>query len=175
MRLFIAVTLDEKTRRAFTELQNLLKARASGGNFSRPENLHVTLVFLGEVNSAKLNVIKTAITDGCGKHGPFTVLWNHDGCFSRNGIWWSGASDIDGRLSALQNDLCAALDMAGVGFDRKPFKAHITLARRVTHNAFIRIPATDIPVAVKRVSLMESSRQNDVLVYTELFGFDLEG
>jgi 2'-5' RNA ligase len=173
MRLFIAVTLDEKTRRAFAELQSLLKAQALNGNFSRPENLHVTLVFLGEVDTAKLDTLKTAVALGCGRHTPFTVLWNRSGCFSRSNAWWAGASDPGGRLSALRNDLCAALDKAGVGFDRKPFKAHITLARKVTHDAPIKLPETDIPVTVKRVSLVESSRKNGVLVYTELFGVDL--
>jgi 2'-5' RNA ligase len=172
MRLFIAVNLDEKTRRAFMELQSLLKTHALSGNFSRPENLHVTLVFLGETDKTTLDTVKTAIAFACGKHGPFAVSWNRSGCFSR-GTWWTGASNPDG-LSALRNDLCAALDKAGIGFDRKPFKAHITLARKVAHNTPVRLPETDIPVAVKRVSLMESSRQNGVLVYTELFGFDLE-
>jgi 2'-5' RNA ligase len=173
MRLFIAVTLDEKTRCAFTELQSLLKARALGGNFSRPENLHVTLVFLGEVDNTKLDTIKTAMTLCCGKYAPFTVSWNRSGCFSRGSTWWAGATDTDRRLSALRNDLCAALDKTGIGFDRKPFRAHVTLGRKITHNVPVTLPEIDIPVPVKRISLMESSRQNGVLVYTELLGLDL--
>lgn len=52
MRLFIAVNFDEKTKASLMGAVQKLKESSSAGNFTRPENLHLTLVFIGETKDA---------------------------------------------------------------------------------------------------------------------------
>ena len=48
MRLFIAILFEENIINALTHFQDNLKAKGVKGNFSRRENLHITLAFIGE-------------------------------------------------------------------------------------------------------------------------------
>lgn len=61
MRLFIAINFEEKVKLKLNEAQNYLKKYAAYGNFSSSENLHLTLVFLGETEAGRLFEIKNAI------------------------------------------------------------------------------------------------------------------
>jgi 2'-5' RNA ligase len=179
MRLFIAVNLDESAKRALLNLQETLRAQVKKGSFTRPENFHITLAFLGETPADRVPMVQAAIAgvahpDGKAAHSSFTVSFNKTGCFSHSGkeLWWLGAADSE-RLRALQDDVCAALDRAGLDFDRRAFNAHITLAREIKHSSPIELPPVSAAVPVNRISLMESRHIDGILTYTELFGYDL--
>jgi 2'-5' RNA ligase len=174
MRLFVAVNLDEGAKRVLLELQNMLRLQVSKGSFTRPENFHITLAFLGETPGGVLPAVQAAIAEAA--HPPFTVSFNTTGCFSHSGkeLWWLGAADPE-RLCALRDGVCAALDRAGLDFDRRAFNAHITLGREIKHSSPITLPPAHITVPVRRISVMESRRCNGILTYTELSGQDLKG
>ena len=179
MRLFIAINCNQKTGKLLLSVQDEIKAQSIKGRFSRPENFHLTLAFLGETPENQVSKIVSIIKEALQPPvAPFTLAFSQAGCFRHSGkaLWWMGADPADPSLHALTKLKCRlteGLSASGIVFDRKPFKPHITLGREVKHDAPIDIPKQKIPFPVNRISLMKSERLNGVLVYTEIFGQNL--
>ena len=176
MRLFIAVNFSDEIKSRILEVQELLRSRSTRGNFTRPENLHLTLAFLGETPEEKLKTL-CGIIDA-NKSPPFDILFNRTGCFthSRKELWWIGAEGGDPELSSLKaihDWLLERLPETGFPVDQRSFNAHVTLAREVKHHKPIVLDCPEIKINVNRVSLMRSWQAGGVLTYTELFGRDL--
>jgi 2'-5' RNA ligase len=195
MRLFVAVNFDTETKGRIIAIQDKIKKQAARGNFSRPENLHLTLVFIGETDAALVplitQIIKNSLTRRrkdaeientndssaplrlCVRSFPLSVTFSQTGCFRHSGkeLWWiGGAGDGLGFLTELRRRISHGLETAGIPFDKRPFKAHITLGREIRPSSPIVLPEVKITVPVERVSLMKSEHIGGVLTYTELFG-----
>jgi 2'-5' RNA ligase len=181
MRLFIAVNFDDPVKRRLLEAQAEIRAKSLRGNFSREENLHLTLVFLGECPGERLPEIRRLMGQIAGP--PQELSFSGLGCFSRarKELWYLEAQEGPGleRLREIQKELSSGLLALGLPVDTRPFRAHITLGREIR-----RIPGDDrspgrpdwngrFGVPVKRISLMKSGHARGLLVYTELFGQDL--
>ena len=161
MRLFIAIELDEQMRRALLRTQSQLRAQRVGGTYTKPENLHLTLAFIGEYGDPDraLEVLQAL------PFSPFPIALDGFGCFGD--LYWCG---LEGKaaLDAVVRRLRRALAEAEIPFDRKRFSPHITLLRRAR---FRTLPTAEVPRAemeVRRISLMRSDRGNDGMIYTEL-------
>ena len=175
MRLFIAVNFSEETKKQILLVQEQLRSRAIAGNFSRSENLHITLAFLGETPESRLeNIFR--IIDAVDAP-PFEICFNSTGCFvhSRKELWWIGADRNSPGfpvLHSVHRQLISRFADAGFAVDTRPFNAHITLGREVKHSGKIILDKPDIRVKISRISLMKSERLRGVLTYTEIFGKD---
>ena len=188
MRLFIAINLNKETGDALSAIQERLRGTGAG-NFSRRENLHLTLVFLGEKPESQLPPIRRIIGDpGLFGGGPLRLNLRRSGCFRHGGkeLWWIGPAEDDPglpRLLALRERLAAALEGAGISFDKRPFRAHITLGRDIrgipagwAENLRPGLtPEEGVPFELKRLSLMKSEHSGGLLVYTEIFGVEISG
>jgi 2'-5' RNA ligase len=182
MRLFVAVNFDEATKSRLLAVQNRIKAQSARGNFPGLENLHLTLVFIGEAAAALVPEIVSIVKNSLVPlPGAFTVNLSRTGCFRRGGkeLWWVGpaldgsADPGIGTLAAIRQRMGDGLDAAGIHHDRRPFKAHITLGREIRPLAPIAPVEQRLCVPVTRVSLMQSERIRGALAYTELFGQEL--
>ena len=176
MRLFIAVNFSDEIKSRLLEVQERLRSQSTRGSFTRPENLHLTLVFLGETPEEKLTDLNAIISDI--NLPSFDVPFNRTGCFthSRKELWWIGAetgSPGVSSLKAIHDKLIRDLLEAGFHVDGRPFNAHITLAREVRHLEPIVLTCPEIILKVNRVSLMKSENLRGVLTYTELMWRDL--
>ena len=167
MRLFVAIRFSDATKKALGSAMNALR-RQGRGNFTRAENLHLTLAFIGEVKSPDAAIAAIDAVSGV----PFTMRIGKLGSFGD--LYWVGCEKSP-QLLALQREVCACLQKEGVSFDKKPFKPHLTLCRKY-------IPFTEIqPHFVERalgepcetvseIALMESSRdEKGRLVYTPIY------
>ena len=154
------------------ELQERLRAQALRGNFSRPENLHVTLAFLGETPEERLEHL-AAIMERV-EAPPFDISFDYTGFFSRSRkeLWWLGADPSSPGLAILktiQKQLLHDLAKENFFVDARPFKAHITLGREIKRREFaIVLDCPPINIHVDRLSLMKSENIRGVLTYTEL-------
>jgi len=180
MRLFIAVNCNDETKKLILSVQEKIKSQSLKGNFSRPENIHLTFVFLGETPEDQVPAICSAIQEALRPPvARFSLTFSQTGCFthSKKELWWIGAGHSDPSLGILKNlrqRITGGLSAASVAFDDRPFNPHITLGREIKHNAPIVIDQQKIIFPVNRISLMKSERLNGVLVYTEIFGQNLE-
>lgn len=175
MRLFIAINFDQATKDTLCGYMDRLRAQSLSGNFSRRENLHVTLHFLGETN--RVNDIKSAIDSVSAP--PFELGISGFGGFNQRGsmLYWIGI-EKNNTLTDIHRQLYSALSSAGFELDSRPFKPHLTIAREVeTASDFDRrtfaqsVKPCSCPVG--RISLMKSERIRGVLTYTEIYGKQL--
>ena len=172
MPLFIAVNFDNEVKKQFLEIQEKLREQSVRGNFSRPENLHLTLIFLGETPPERLGSL-FSIMDGIDAP-PFEISFNRTGCFthSQKELWWVGLEPGCPGLSQLEEihaQLLENLSAAGFSFDKRPFNAHVTLGREVKCISPITLNCPKIVAQVSRVSLMKSEHLQH-LTYTEIKG-----
>ena len=167
MRLFIAINFNDDTRNKLLALRDELRFKSKNGNFSAPENIHLTLVFLGECDARKTAAAKAAMDTI--NFGPFDVNIERVGRFKRDGgdIWWAGA-EAKKPLVDLQRELTDKLTPAGFTLDRRNYSPHITLGRKVVTDA---APWQVEPIreTVTSIELMKSERINGKLTYTAIY------
>lgn len=161
MRLFIAVHFSPEIKTILLAAIDDLR-RQSAGNFTHPENLHLTLAFIGE--NDRVADAKAALSAISAE--PFDLTIGGAGKFGD--IYWAGIEQ-NPALSALADSVRSELLKRNFDIDTKPFKAHITLAREVqAKDVKLNIPPASMTVS--RISLMRSDRINGKLTYTEVFG-----
>jgi len=172
MRLFAAIRFGEVTRRALTSLQTELRKSAVRGRFTAPENLHLTLVFLGECNEVQTEAAKGVVGETIA--GPFPLEIDGPGRFSRDGgdVRWARVRECAPLLD-LQRDLTERFRSAGFVLERRRYTPHITLARQVV----TRVEAKAVPPfgeVVTEIHLMKSERIDGRLVYTSIYERELK-
>lgn len=167
MRLFIAINFNNATISNLIALRDQLRTNSKHGNFSLPENLHLTLAFLGECNTKQIDVIK-AVMDSV-DFQPFNLMIERVGRFKRDSsdIWWAGVQDSKALLD-LQNVLTDRLITAGFTLDKRKYSPHITLGRKVlTDSIPYRIEL--FGEVVSSIELMKSEHINGKLTYTSIY------
>ena len=167
MRLFIAINVNNATRDSLLSLRDELRSGAESGNFTLPENMHITLAFLGECDVRQTSAAKAAMNSV--SFAPFDLRIERVGRFGGGqgeALWWAGASTND-AMSVLQHALTDNLIAAGFSLDTRKFSPHITLGRRVVTGA---VPRRIEPFGetVYRIDLMKSERINGKLTYTAI-------
>ena len=133
MRLFLALELPEELRRALAELQELLRRGEEGWRWVRPEGVHVTLRFLGEVAPDRLPELSPLWREVAATSVPAEVEVGGLGTFPPRGrprVLWVGLRDRSGgSLAACAAALEAAARGAGFPPEERAFAPHLTLAR----------------------------------------------
>lgn len=177
MRLFIAVLFNQEIKDGLCEAIGHLQKHASQGNFTRRENLHLTLAFLGE--TAKLNEVKRAMDRV--DSAPFLLSLGGFGKFGRGGgdIFWIGVKKSE-ALAAVYSRLWAELSTAGFTPEARAFQPHLTLGREVRVDGSFCADDFEKSIApmgmtVTKLSLMKSERIQGRLTYTEIYTRQLEG
>lgn len=135
MRLFVAVDPSATTMHAVKTLLEELRPLAPNAKWISPENLHVTLAFLGHKNEALVEPIGDAVFRVAQRHHTFSLEISGGGVFGnvrKPKVLWlgiRGALGALGALAKLQEDLQAELVPFGYEADERPFAPHLTLAR----------------------------------------------
>lgn len=151
-------------RNALHGVQNELRRRGVEGNFTRAENLHLTLAFIGDYPDpgAVLDAMEQV------RFEAFSLRLSGFGAFGD--VWWTGMDGGEG-LDALVRRLRRALAEKGIPFDRKAFRAHVTLIRKPSCRSDPRLGTLAVPqteMTVGSISLMLSTRGKNGMIYTEL-------
>lgn len=167
MRLFIAINFPEKTKDLLCRNMAVLRAMAKQGRYTHRDNLHLTLVFLGEVEANRLEDIRRVMDSVTVPSFELTI--GHGGRFRRDGgdIYWQSVSGSS-RLTELYGQLYDGLKAAGFKLESRSYKPHLTLGRQVVISGDPKLE-TDTVLA-DRISLMLSQRIEGKLKYTELYG-----
>ena len=166
MRLFIAIQPDKEFWSALRAVQNEMRRRGVEGNYTRPENLHLTLAFIGDYPDP--DTVLEAMEDL--RFQPFDLELKGLGSFGE--LWWAGLEGSE-NLEALARQLRRTLAEAAIPFDRKSFRPHVTLIRQARYRndpRFDSIAVQQARMTVGRISLMLSTRGKNGIIYTELGG-----
>jgi 2'-5' RNA ligase len=133
-RTFIAIELSKSIRDRLIALQGELAAAAPDVKWVEPENLHVTLLFLGEVDDRELPAVCRAAQEALAAYPAFTLSVAGAGCFPnprRPRTLWvgigQGVQDVVAVHDAIEQPL---LDMGCYRREERKYTPHITLGRR---------------------------------------------
>jgi 2'-5' RNA ligase len=178
MRLFVAVDLPEHARALVAAEQHRLAAQGGRAvRFVRPEQLHVTLAFMGSVEADRVDAIRTAVARGF-ELAPFALVLGGLGVLPdarRPRVLYLGFEHGTEQVMALERLVAARVAECGIGLERRPFRPHLTLARWREPDAdgarALLASATHKTVAeqdVERVTLYESRLSSSGAAHTAI-------
>ena len=163
MRLFVAVEPSPGFRAALTDVKEKLQEAGVTGKYREDAGLHLTLAFIGEwPDAAEVLEALPAVKE------PFSITLSHPGIFPGANVLWAGVEPSE-ELEQMASRVRKNLEIAGIPFDRKAFKAHITLARKPVVPDGIVLPEIAVPrvsMIVDEVCLYRSDRGENGMEYT---------
>jgi 2'-5' RNA ligase len=130
MRLFVALQIPSEVRENLADLLQGFRAVSPQTRWVRPQNLHVTLKFIGEVPEAKCAAIRGALA-GVRSAQAVTLDFRGLGFFPNDKhprVFWAGI-EAPPNLEILAGDIEKAMETVGIPRERRTFSPHLTLAR----------------------------------------------
>jgi 2'-5' RNA ligase len=186
MRAFIAIKLPAQTKDALGRIQNKLKTALPELNWVKPENLHLSLKFLGEINEAQAKEAQKLIALAAKTTGAFEINLNLLGVFPGQPprVIWAGTNQTPLKLIQLAQAVekeCLKLKTTA---EHRPFQAHITLGRikNPIHQALLqetlqtqqqKISKINLSFKVQGVTLFQSVLSAEGATYNILAEADL--
>lgn len=132
MRCFVAIELPEVVRARLGALQEQLAGLGRSVRWVKPQQIHLTLKFLGEIAEAQVPRICMAMREVAARFPTFEFEVRGTGCFPPRGlarVVWAGIPELSATLTEVHRaceDACAALGFAP---ENRPFAPHLTLGR----------------------------------------------
>jgi 2'-5' RNA ligase len=179
MRLFIAIELPPEIKQGIAKVQEQLRETGATANWTRPEGIHLTLKFLGEVEESRVDEIRNVLASAVGAKGRLSLAIAGAGTFPNvknpRVLWLGVAGDIE-KLVALQASVEDAMEKITFDREERKFSPHLTLARikfpKPRDNWQQKIESIrDVMLGAFEagyISLMKSELNREGAVYTEV-------
>jgi len=132
LRLFVAINLDPSLKAPLADIQGKLKTAEAPVRWVKPEQLHLTLKFLGEVAEATLPALRDALGRCLAEVCAFPLSLSRLGTFPSRGtprVIWVGVSEGGQEVEKLRGRVEEALYPLGFPREDRPFHPHLTLGR----------------------------------------------
>ena len=189
MRVFIAVDISEQIKTAISRLQEQLRRKTNIGKgqatWVRPEAMHLTLKFLGEIDDGQLAQVSKVVDEVAKGCRSFNLDVESVGFFGERAakVLWVGGGKGSEDLSALANNIEQRLAQAGFPQEEREFAAHLTLCRvkdlsagkRLAEEAGNFSAFKAGTVLVDAVKVYQSQLTPAGAVYTVLGSYRLQG
>jgi 2'-5' RNA ligase len=185
-RLFCAFELPEALRRSMAEHSQRVREAVpnAAASWSRPENIHLTVKFFGNVDQAKAPAITAAATRVVKEFSPLRIEVGKTGVFprpSRPQVLWIGVEDASGALAKFQQTLEDEFAREGFSKEDRAFKPHLTIARiRRPQNAnqladaHLRMEFSPVEIVLSELVLFRSELSSKGSKYTSISRHRLE-
>ncbi len=177
MRLFVAINFNSDIQRRIISIQKDLYERSKKGRFVPRDNLHLTLVFLGEVGEARVKLAQLCVKNIEAK--PFTMKVNRLGKFKRptGDLYWAGIQP-NTNLDSIYKQLYDNFNSYEFYIKDAEYIPHLTLARDVLLKEGVDLEQykedfPQIDIEVNSIQLMKSHVEDGKLIYTPLYTKDL--
>jgi 2'-5' RNA ligase len=131
LRSFIAIELPESIQSALSDIQTDFKKSDVDVRWVRPENIHLTLKFLGTIEESMVRSITDVLKKASGSYGTFTLTLSGVGVFPNvrsPRVMWVGTNESS-VLTDLQADIENGLASLGFEREKRKYTAHLTLGR----------------------------------------------
>ncbi|MGE5631273.1 MAG: RNA 2',3'-cyclic phosphodiesterase [Caulobacteraceae bacterium] len=183
MRTFIGTGFNRETKDGIAEIQHLVKENSEKGRFKYIGNFHLTLKFLGEIESGKTIEIGKALKGVSTRHQKFLLnidkIGFFDGRDSIHALWLGFSGELD-KLHKLYSDIEEEMHKLGLKKEIKAYIPHITIAQ----DLILKIPYCELerkvslggfkPIEVKEISLIKSEESGGKRIYTPISTFMLK-
>ncbi len=184
LRTFICFELPSRITSAISELEDNLRPLSRGVRWSRPEGIHLTLKFLGDVEESQIDAIALAVQEACENIPAFDIFLEGAGAFPnarQPRVFWLGVKEPSGRLESVQRDIENALEPLGFAREKRAFSPHLTLGRVKFPDHLDRVSQyleehalNSLSFRADTVVLMKSTLKPQGAVYTPLFTIHLK-
>ena len=185
IRAFICFKLSERLISSIGRIQESVKQYDLKIKWVRPENIHLTIKFLGDIKCSEIDDIGRLIKETAMDFTPLLLSAQGIGVFpnlNRPRVIWIGISGQIGELIGLQKMLDNKLQIIGFPKEKRPFKGHLTIGRikgsidsnklSDVLNQINRFAAS--PFSVDKIYLIQSDLKPSGAVYTRLMTADFE-
>ncbi|MDN3513331.1 MAG: RNA 2',3'-cyclic phosphodiesterase [Candidatus Brocadia sp.] len=184
VRIFVAVEITGEIRKKLAEFQDELKKVDADVGWVAPENLHITLKFIGHIDEEKIEAVTGIIKDALAHIKPFDLRYAGVGTFPTEKnprVIFADVIDTGGVLAKIHERLDNQLMAVGVEHENRKFEAHLTVGRIKTRRNVRRLiehlnsyNGFDFgSERVMQVALMKSDLSPEGPIYTKLHGVDL--
>lgn len=178
IRCFVAIEIPPPIQRLLKPVQTRLQSEIRRASWTKPGNLHLTLKFLGDVRSEKIDVVSEAIQNVADAQTPFSIAFGGVGTFpdfTRPRVLWIGMKQGALAFSDLAKSVNFTLKPLGFPADNR-FHPHLTLARlrapmnlESLQNMLHQYDMIDGSVVnVNKITLMQSQLHPNGTIYTPL-------
>jgi len=186
-RTFIAVNLDKTVRDRVIALQETFLRTGTDVKWTEKENLHVSLLFLGEVDERSVVQVCRIVKDCCATQPPFVMTIEKAGCFPnprRPRVLWVGVGAGAAELCNLHDSLeTPLLELGCYRREERQYTPHITLGRVKSDHPTEKLSAALVKRAewqggemtVREVHVLSSELTSKGPIYTTLSRAKLAG
>lgn len=178
IRTFICIELPDQLKKKIGDLQAQLQPQAAGISWVRPQNVHLTLKFLGDIDESRLPEIATALEEIAAHYAPFTLVPEGQGVFPHvkgPRVFWLGIRETTGTLMRLQQAVEDRLQALGFAKEPRAFTPHLTIGRTRPYRKPKELTATFMALSfsaeafeVDHLTIMRSELKPTGAVYTPL-------
>ena len=183
IRTFVAVELSDEIKAHIAAAINRLRGeQVNNLRLVRPEGVHLTLKFLGDIDADRVPAVAEAMSQVAGRHTPFGLTLGATGVFpnaNRARVLWIGVEGGLEPLRLLQAGAEDALTAIGFSPEKRGFNPHLTIgrmhhrasrsdrSRAATALSSLDLPE-DQPIEVNAISLMKSTLLPDGAIYERI-------
>ncbi len=187
IRSFLAFELPEEIKNTVSFIYNGLKSYSLDIKWVKEENIHLTVVFMGNINEKNLISIEEVVKESCDKYAPFTIRAKGIGIFSsirKPRVLWIGIEGDIERMGNFRNRLQKKLKSFGIKEETRKFSPHLTLGRfkkgfNKTDKLIKLMPKfqeiVSSSVILKELTLFKSDLKPEGAIYTKLNSWPLQG
>ncbi len=134
MRTFLAADIETGVKEKINILMDRFRHREKNIKWVKPENIHITIYFFGEVNAQDLNILEQIIENAIRALHPFTVSVREISAFpsiKRPRVLWIGVDNPFRELNAIYDSINKELQVSTINVNRdsKGYTSHITIGR----------------------------------------------
>jgi len=132
IRSFLAFELPEQIKGIVSRVSGEMKKGSLDVRWIKVDNIHLTVVFIGNISADRLKEMDTVVRDVCQDYGPFNISISGAGVFAgrRNPrVLWIGLDGDIERMSSFRNTLQKHLTPFGIKEEKRRFNPHLTLGR----------------------------------------------
>ena len=185
VRCFIAIELSQEIREALGQIEDELRKTISGVKWVKPDNIHLTLKFLGHIEKETVEQIKEILNQVAAQIKPFKMKLSSPGVFpspTRPRVIWIGIDEENKESSHLANLIEERLATLGIEKESRAFHAHLTLARvkflkdkSSVKNAFASLKVPQTEMTASKIALFQSTLTREGSIYTILREAEFKG
>ena len=178
IRSFIAIEIPQDLKNKIREWQDGLKKTVSGVKWVVPDNIHITLKFLGNINENQIPELKQAIINSVSGSGQFEIEVSGEGCFPnmrRPRVIWLGVEKGKDALKKIASNIENECRRIGFEKERRPYSPHFTVGRvkflkdtSALQKYFMENPFNPEIFRAEEIILMKSDLTPSGAVYTPL-------
>lgn len=179
IRCFIAIELSQEIQDILGKIENELQKTISGVKWVKPDNIHLTLKFLGHIEKETVEKIKKIISEIVKDAKPFKIRLLSAGAFpspSRPRVIWIGVDEENKEGSHLANLIEEKLAPLGIEKESRAFHPHLTLARvkflkdkSSVKNALTSLKVPSAEMTATKITLFQSTLAREGAIYTVLY------